>query len=48
MRHFEQPGRVEAAQMRGSTDETAAKRYFRALKALKDVPATLRGECEGP
>jgi hypothetical protein len=33
--------------MRGSTQETGAKRYFRTLKPLKDVPATLRGECEG-
>ena len=48
MRHFEQLGRVEAAQVLGSTQATGAKRSFRALKRLKDVPAMMQGECEGP
>jgi hypothetical protein len=48
LRHFEQLGRVEAAQVLGSTQETGAKRYFRPLKRLKDVPATMQREREGP
>jgi hypothetical protein len=47
LRHFEQLGRVEAAQVLGSTQKTGAKWYFRALKPRKDVPAMMRGECEG-
>jgi RNA polymerase sigma-70 factor (ECF subfamily) len=43
LRHFEQLGRAEAAQVLGITQEAAAKRYFRALKRLKDVLATLPG-----
>jgi hypothetical protein len=48
LRHFEQLGRVVAAQVLGSTQETGAKRYFHALKRLKDVPATMQLEREGP
>jgi RNA polymerase sigma-70 factor, ECF subfamily len=47
LRHFEQLGRVEAAQVLGITQEAGAKRYFRALKRLKDVLATLPGGWEG-
>jgi RNA polymerase sigma-70 factor (ECF subfamily) len=47
LRHFEQLGRSEAAQVLGITQEAGAKRYFRALKRLKDVLATLPGGCEG-
>jgi RNA polymerase sigma-70 factor (ECF subfamily) len=47
LRHFEQLGRGEAAQVLGITQEAGAKRYFRALKRLKDVLATLPGGGEG-
>jgi RNA polymerase sigma-70 factor (ECF subfamily) len=47
LRHFEQLGRAEAAQVLGISQETGAKRYFRALKRLKDVLATLPGGWEG-
>jgi RNA polymerase sigma-70 factor (ECF subfamily) len=47
LRHFEQLGRAEAAQVLGITQEAAAKRYFRALKRLKDVLATVSGGGEG-
>jgi RNA polymerase sigma-70 factor (ECF subfamily) len=43
LRHFEQLGRAEAALVLGITQEAGAKRYFRALKRLKDVLATLPG-----
>jgi RNA polymerase sigma-70 factor (ECF subfamily) len=43
LRHFEQLGRAEAAQVLGITQDAAAKRYFRALKRLKDVLATMPG-----
>ena len=47
LRHFEQLGRDEAAQVLGITQEAGAKRYFRALKRLKDALATLPGGWEG-
>lgn len=47
LRHFEQLGRADAAQVLGISQETGAKRYFRALKRLKDVLATLPGGWEG-
>lgn len=47
LRHFEQLGRAEAAQVLGISQETGAKRYFRALKRLKDALATLPGGWEG-
>jgi RNA polymerase sigma-70 factor (ECF subfamily) len=43
LRHFEQLGRAETAEVLGISPETAAKRYFRALKRLKDVLATMPG-----
>jgi RNA polymerase sigma-70 factor (ECF subfamily) len=43
LRHFEQLGRAEAAQVLGISQEAGAKRYFRALRRLKDVLATLPG-----
>src|SRR5262245_5843925 len=43
LRHFEQLGRAEAAQVLGISPEAGAKRYFRALKRLKDVLATTGG-----
>ena len=47
LRHFEQLGRSETAQVLGITQEAGAKRYFRALKRLKDTLATLPGGWEG-
>jgi len=47
LRHFEQLSRADAAQVLGITQEAGAKRYFRALKRLKDVLAKLPGGCEG-
>jgi RNA polymerase sigma-70 factor, ECF subfamily len=47
LRHFEQLGRAETAQVLGITQEAGAKRYFRALKRLKDVLATMPGGGEG-
>ncbi len=48
LRHFEQLGRAEAALWLGITQEAGAKRYYRALKRLKDVLATMPGGREGP
>ncbi len=47
LRHFEQLGRAKVARVLGITQEAGAKRYFRALKRLKDVLATLPGGGEG-
>jgi RNA polymerase sigma-70 factor (ECF subfamily) len=47
LRHFEELGRADAAQVLGITQEAGAKRYFRALKRLKDVLATMPGGGEG-
>lgn len=47
LRHFEQLGRAEAALALGITREAGAKRYYRALKRLKDALATLPGGLGG-
>src|SRR5262245_772787 len=47
LRHFEQLSRSEAAQVLGVEETTAAKRYFRALKRLKDTLADMPGGLEG-
>jgi RNA polymerase sigma-70 factor (ECF subfamily) len=47
LRHFEQLGRVETSMVLGITQEAGAKRYFRAVKRLKDVLAALPGGSEG-
>ena len=47
LRHFEQLSRAEAAQVLGIEEGTAAKRYFRALKRLKDTLADMPGGLEG-
>jgi RNA polymerase sigma-70 factor (ECF subfamily) len=47
LRHLEQLGRAEAAQVLGISQEAGAKRYFRALKRLKDVLSTMPGGLEG-
>jgi DNA-directed RNA polymerase specialized sigma24 family protein len=39
--------RGEAAQLLGIMQESGAKRYFRALKRLKDALATMPGGLEG-
>jgi DNA-directed RNA polymerase specialized sigma24 family protein len=43
LRHFQQLGRADTAQALGISQEDAAKRYFRALKKLRDILATLPG-----
>ncbi len=48
LRHFEQLSRAEAAMVLGISPDAGAKRYFRALKRLKDLLATLQGGWEGP
>jgi RNA polymerase sigma-70 factor (ECF subfamily) len=48
LRHFEQLSRSEAAVVLGISQEAGAKRYFRALKRLKDVLAAMPGGSEGP
>jgi RNA polymerase sigma-70 factor (ECF subfamily) len=47
LRHFEELGRAEAALVLGISQEAGAKRYFRALKRLKDVLAAMPGGWEG-
>jgi RNA polymerase sigma-70 factor (ECF subfamily) len=47
LRHFEQLSRGETAEVLGISPETGAKRYFRALKRLKDVLASMPGGGEG-
>jgi RNA polymerase sigma-70 factor (ECF subfamily) len=47
LRHFEQLSRAETAQVLGISPETGAKRYFRALKRLKAVLASMPGGSEG-
>jgi RNA polymerase sigma-70 factor, ECF subfamily len=47
LRHFEHLSRAAAAQLLGTSQEAGAKRYFRALKRLKDMLATRPGGWEG-
>jgi RNA polymerase sigma-70 factor, ECF subfamily len=47
LRHFAQLSRAEAALVLGITQEAGAKRYFRALKRLKDVLASMPGGWKG-
>jgi RNA polymerase sigma-70 factor (ECF subfamily) len=47
LRHFEELTAAEAARVLGIEESAAAKRYFRALKRLKDVLAILPGGLEG-
>jgi RNA polymerase sigma-70 factor (ECF subfamily) len=47
LRHFEELTRQEAAQALGIEEATAAKRYVRALKRLKDALAEFPGGAEG-
>ena len=43
LRHFEQLSRSETADVLGISQEAGAKRYFRALKRLKDVLSATPG-----
>jgi RNA polymerase sigma-70 factor, ECF subfamily len=43
LRHFEELTAAEAARVLGIEEAAAAKRYFRALKRLKDILATMPG-----
>ena len=47
LRHFEQLSRAETAEVLGISPEAGAKRYFRALKRLEKVLASMPGGCEG-
>lgn len=47
LRHFEQLGRAEAAQVLGISQEASAKRYIRALTRIKALLAKLPGGLEG-
>jgi RNA polymerase sigma-70 factor, ECF subfamily len=47
LKHFEELSRAETAQVLGISPEAAAKRYFRALKRLKEVLASMPGGYEG-
>jgi RNA polymerase sigma-70 factor (ECF subfamily) len=48
LRHLEQLSRADAAQVLGISQEAVAKRYFRALKRLRDMLATMPGGGECP
>src|SRR5262245_32562280 len=47
LRHFEELTAAESAQVLGIEESAAAKRYFRALRRLKAVLATMPGGQEG-
>jgi RNA polymerase sigma-70 factor (ECF subfamily) len=47
LRHFEELTAAEAARTLGIEESAAAKRYFRALKRLKEVLASMPGGQEG-
>ncbi len=47
LRHFEELTAAEAAQVLGIEESAAAKRYFRALKRLKEILAAMPGAQEG-
>jgi len=47
LKHFEELSRAETAEVLGISPEAAAKRYFRALKRLKEVLASMTGGWEG-
>lgn len=46
LRHFEELSRAETAKVLGIAEGTAAKRYIRALKRLKDILTALPGGLE--
>src|SRR5919204_6528319 len=47
LRHFEELTAAESAQVLGIEESAAAKRYFRALKRLKEILAAMPGGQEG-
>jgi len=47
LRHFEELTAAEAARELGIAESAAAKRYFRALKRLKEILAAMPGGSEG-
>ena len=47
LRHFEELTAAESARVLGIEESAAAKRYFRALKRLKEILATMPGGEEG-
>jgi RNA polymerase sigma-70 factor (ECF subfamily) len=47
LRHFEELTAAETARLLGIEESAAAKRYFRALKRLKEILAALPGGQEG-
>jgi RNA polymerase sigma-70 factor (ECF subfamily) len=47
LRHFEELTAAETARLLGIEESAAAKRYFRALKRLKDILAAMPGGQEG-
>jgi DNA-directed RNA polymerase specialized sigma24 family protein len=47
LKHFEELSRAETAEVLGISAEAAAKRYFRALKRLKEVLASMPGGSGG-
>jgi len=47
LRHFEQLSRSETAEVLGISQEAGAKRYYRALKRLKDILSTMPSGGEG-
>jgi RNA polymerase sigma-70 factor (ECF subfamily) len=47
LRHFEELTAAEAARVLGIEESAAAKRYFRALKRLKEILAAMPGGPEG-
>jgi RNA polymerase sigma-70 factor (ECF subfamily) len=47
LRHFEELTAAETARVLGIEESAAAKRYFRALKRLKDILAAMPGGQEG-
>jgi RNA polymerase sigma-70 factor (ECF subfamily) len=47
LRHFEELTAAETARVLGIEESAAAKRYFRALKRLKEILAAMPGGQEG-
>jgi RNA polymerase sigma-70 factor (ECF subfamily) len=47
LKHFEELSGAETAQVLGISPGAAAKRYFRALRRLKEVLASMPGGWEG-
>lgn len=47
LKHFEELSRAETAEVLGIRPEAAARRYFRALKRLKEVLTSMPGGWEG-